>query len=57
VRRSVEEATLKALQGRGQRAAQAMLDHYATLAGGVLIGMSAAMAGTAPAAKPSRAAR
>ena len=41
----------------GQRTAQALLDHYAALASGVLIGMSGAMAAVPATAKPSRARR
>ena len=57
---AVEQLTARAQaaarEGRalGQQAAQALLDHYATLASGVLIGMSSALQPGA-AAKPSTA--
>jgi hypothetical protein len=49
---SQSQAAVREGRALGQRAAQALLDHYAALASGVLIGMSGAMAG-APAA-PAR---
>ncbi|WP_280151784.1 DUF6781 family protein [Piscinibacter sp. XHJ-5] len=56
------QAALREGRALGQRTAQALLDHYAALASGVLIGMSGAMAGApgadvGSAAKPSRAKR
>ena len=59
---SQSHAALREGRALGQRAAQALLDHYAALASGVLIGMSGAMAGApvagvGAAAKPSRAKR
>lgn len=56
------QAALREGRALGQRAALALLDHYAALAGGVLLGMSGAMAGASAAgggapAKPSRAGR
>lgn len=50
------QTALREGRALGQRAAQALLDHYAALASGVLIGMSGAMAGaSAPAPARSRA--
>jgi len=50
------KASVREGRALGQRAAQALLDHYAALASGVLIGMSGAMAGaqTAAPARPRR---
>lgn len=51
------KAQAAAREGRAlnQRAAQAFMDHYATLVSGVLIGMSEAMGAATPAAKPAPA--
>lgn len=54
---SQSQAALREGRALGQRASQALLDHYSALASGVLIGMSAAMAGAPAAAKPARARR
>jgi hypothetical protein len=51
------QAALREGRALGQRGAQALLEHYAALASGVLIGMSGAMAGATAPAKPSRAKR
>ena len=51
------QAAVREGRALGQRAAQALLDHYAALASGVLIGMSGAMAGAPAAPKPARAKR
>jgi hypothetical protein len=58
VEQLLAKAQAAAREGRAfnQRAAQAMMDHYATLVSGVLIGMSEAMgAASASAAKPAPA--
>ncbi|KQP19755.1 DUF6781 family protein [Pseudorhodoferax sp. Leaf267] len=54
----IAQAQAMSREGRAfnQRAAQAFMDHYATLVSGVLIGMSEALSST-PAAKPAPAAR
>jgi hypothetical protein len=54
---SQSQAALREGRALGQRAAQALLDHYAALASGVLIGMSGAMAGAPAAPKAARAKR
>lgn len=54
---SQSQAALREGRALGQRAAQAMLDHYTTLASGVLIGMSGAMAAAPAAPKAARARR
>lgn len=54
---SQSQAALREGRALGQRAAQALLDHYATLASGVLIGMSGAMAAAPAAPKAARARR
>ena len=51
------QAAVREGRALGQRTAQALLDHYAALASGVLIGMSGAMAGAPAAPKPARAKR
>lgn len=53
---SQSQAALREGRALGQRAAQALLDHYAALASGVLLGMSGAMA-AAPAASVGAAAK
>lgn len=54
---SQSQAALREGRALGQRAAQALLEHYATLASGVLIGMSGAMAAAPAAPKAARAKR
>ena len=54
---SQSQAALREGRALGQRAAQALLDHYATLASGVLIGMSGALAAVPAAPKTVRAKR
>lgn len=55
---SQSQAVMREGRALGQQAAQALLEHYAALASGVLIGMSSAMSGGAAAApKPARTKR